>query len=189
MAARPKFSRHGPGSVTPYAPLVRARRWRRESVKGVARLVIIVDGNGVDLLELLSSGFSGPLGLLYELLLSRRGVHPEGRYQSPRPLERWEALHILREYEAFLAGDGRHNLWLAEVAGPGQLVYDQHELLFAYGDLERYEELLRPLGYEQGELDLPVPHAHAYNAEFDADEDRLLGALEWIFFAPPNPAG
>lgn len=181
---RPKFSRFSPDSPEYGTPLLRPRRWRRERVGPGERLLIQVDANGIELLSELSAGFVEPLGILYELLLSRKGKHPEGRYQSPRPFERWEVLHFLVEYQAFLAGDGRHNVWVAETEGEGQLIYDQHELLFAYGDLERYEHVLRKLGYEEGELDLPVPHSHAYNSEFDADEDRILAEFEWMFFAP-----
>jgi hypothetical protein len=94
-------------------------------------------------------------------------------------------LGFLSKHPEFLAGDGRHNLWVAEPEGQGQLVYDQHELLFAYGHLAEYEEALRKLGYAEGELDLPVPHAHAYNAEFDGEESRLLAEFEWMFFPPP----
>jgi len=177
----PKFSNHVVDSPES-SPLKRARRWRRERVGNEERLLIVVDGNGIELLVELSVPLGDPLGVLYELLVPRNGEHKQGRYQSPRPLTRLEVLGLLERHADFLTGDGRHNLWIAGLDGTRQLVYDQHELLFAYGDIAAYEKILMRLGYVEGELELPRPHSHYYNAEYDEAESRMLEEFDWLHF-------
>ena len=47
------------------------------------------------------------------------------------------------------------------------LIYDQHEWIWAYGDLPAYTRVLQGRGFTEGEVVLPVPHSHSYNAAFD----------------------
>ena len=52
--------------------------------------------------------------------------------------------------------------------------------------LERFVSELRVLGFEEGEVEVPVPHQHHYRPECDALAKALLGAQPWSF-SPLRP--
>jgi hypothetical protein len=60
------------------------------------------------------------------------------------------------------------------------LVYDQHNVIYAYGPLNRFEEVLRKQGFKTGAVRFPSPHAHNYNPENDEEETRVLEYCEWL---------
>jgi hypothetical protein len=62
------------------------------------------------------------------------------------------------------------------------VVYDNHEILYAYGDLDALEQPLVNRGLRRGEVVVPFPHHHRYNAAFDADEDQLMRHWKWKWF-------
>jgi hypothetical protein len=103
-----------------------------------------------------------------------------GRYQSPEPMDRSAVEAFLTQYREFLEGDARHAIWVASTAGEGTLVYDRHNIIYAYGPIECFEDVLTARGIRRGEVKLPSPHSHHYHREHDADEERLLAAMEWI---------
>jgi hypothetical protein len=154
-----------------------------EPVRGAVRLAITTRGSYVDLMLDLLAEVEGPFGLLYLLTVPRRD-HKEGRYQSPL-LERDALVAFLRRFRAYLDGDGRHHLWVYAVGASRHypaLVYNNHNLLFAYGPVERLETVLRDRGFADGLPAVPAPHMHAYRAEFDGDEDAIFEALAWSHF-------
>ena len=63
------------------------------------------------------------------------------------------------------------------------LVYDQHNVIYAYGaNLEVFEQALRERGFTEGAVRFPVPHQHKYNPQFDNQERQILSHWEWIHF-------
>lgn len=152
-----------------------------EQTTGPQRLVVGATHGHVQLLRDLSRGWDGGVYLLYVLLHSRTG-RPLGRYQSPAPLPRAQMELFLREFGSFLEQDGRHHLWLGAARGPNTLVYDQHNLIYAYGDLERYQAQLEPAGFHQAPVQIPAPHIHHYHADFDKAEERLFSWWKWTRF-------
>ena len=67
------------------------------------------------------------------------------------------------------------------------LVYDRHNVIYAYGPLERFIAALESEGLtESKEVRFPVPHAHHYHAEFDVDERSVLKNEEWTL-SPLHP--
>jgi hypothetical protein len=67
-------------------------------------------------------------------------------------------------YETFLESDGRHHIWIGSPSNDGLLIYDQHNVVFAYGDLQRYEQVLASRSFTRGEFWFPCPHSHSYPA-------------------------
>jgi len=118
--------------------------------------------------------------LLYVLLVGRTG-RPEGRYQAPQLPGSGELRTFLEEFGPFLEQDGRHAFWIGSAAGEGTLVYDQHDVLFAYGDLAAYRRVLDRRGFVEQPFSYPDPHVHCYHAELDAVEERLFSRWEWIW--------
>jgi hypothetical protein len=119
--------------------------------------------------------------VLYVLVVSRSG-HTEGRYQVPEPLSYEELELILYTFREFFEQDGRHHLWVSSASDEGFFVFDNHNVIYAYGDLDAYEAHLESAGFGQGTLDMPVPHSHHYHFQFDDAEDEVIGYWQWKKF-------
>jgi len=63
-----------------------------------------------------------------------------------------------------------------------QLIYDNHDLIFAYGDEDRIISILKDKGFKEEEPKIPAPHVHCYNQQFDADEDKIIKYFDWLEF-------
>ena len=147
---------------------------------GADRLLIAPSGGHVELLIELSRCLGEPFGILYVLVVGRSG----GKRRDIRARGRWrrEAEDFLRGFSRFLESDGRHHLWISSVPDRATLVYDRHNILYAYGPLELYEQVLAARGMRQGAVVFPAPHSHHYNAELDEEEDRMMSVWPWKEF-------
>jgi hypothetical protein len=85
-------------------------------------------------------------------------------------------------FAPFLEGDGRHHLWIGSTINEGLLVYDHHQWICAYGDLPAYIVELQEHGFTEGEIELPAPHSHNYNAVFDEFEEEVAAYWPWRYF-------
>jgi hypothetical protein len=154
--------------------------WARESTSsGGQRLVIAPSRDHLGLMLRLARAWLGDFHVLYVLLVARSDAQP-GRYQSPTPLSYDELEDFLRRYAAFLATDGRHHLWIGSTEEDGTLVYDQHNVIYAYGALDEYIDLLSDEGFHEAPVDFPMPHCHFYNAANDAVERELFAHWAWV---------
>jgi hypothetical protein len=151
--------------------------WERTT--GPSRLVVAPRTSHIDLLQALGACWRGPYWVLYVLSVPREEA-AAGRYQIPEPIGSQELGTFLTRYRAFFEGDARHALWIASAAGEGTLVYDRHNVLYAYGPLEQFEDVLTARGITRGSTVFPIPHSHHYHPEFDLAEARLLSEYEWI---------
>jgi hypothetical protein len=155
--------------------------WVQEKTTGPDRLAIAPRHKQAELLIDLMSTMNGPFGILYVLVVPRGGGMA-GRYQCPEPLNADDVQSFLNRFRRFLEEDGRHSLWIASVNSSSLLVYDRHNVIYAYGDLERFKQvLLRHSLEERVSLNLPDPHIHRYHAAYDELEDEILSSCDWIF--------
>jgi hypothetical protein len=152
-------------------------RFTIEQTTGPDRLCIGAAKRHSDLLLGLVEPLKSPFYLLY-LLHTPRRPHRAARYQSSA-LEWTEVVSSLRRFQSFLEQDARHDLWLHAVGDQATLVWDRHNLIYAYGPLPQFETILKQHGFVQGFISVPVPHAHHYHTIFDADEDQLLNFFDW----------
>lgn len=160
-----------------------ANVWSREKTKGPERLVIAPSSDQVSVMIELSHMMTEPFGFLY-ILTVPRGQGEAARYQSAEPIGRKQGEEFLARFRRFFEGDGRHHLWLKSVSGSDLLVYDKHNVIYAYGQLPAFEQVLRRREMEKvDEICFPSPHIHNYNAEFDEDERDLLHYWEWTQFS------
>ena len=153
--------------------------WDIEQTTGPQRLIIGPSGGGVDLLIKLTRVLPEPFGILYVLLVSRRGNRP-ARYQCPYPCSRSEMESFLLEFREYFESDGRHHVWVTSLPESSTLVYDQHDVIYAYGPLEKFTEILEGSGLTKGTVTFPVPHSHHYNPENDDAEERLFEHWAWL---------
>jgi hypothetical protein len=115
---------------------------------------------------------------LYVLLVSHSGAEL-GRYQSPL-IQSFEDLQVFfYTYESFLESDARHHIWIGSPSNDGLLIYDQHNAIFAYGDLSRYEQVLSSRRFSRDEFWFPFPHSHSYPATNVQQEEELLRHFLW----------
>jgi len=156
-----------------------AHVWSREKTTGPERLVIAPRARQVDLILEFLRVMPEPFWILYELKVPRGKGEP-GRYQSAEPLNRREAEAFLRRFEAFFENDGRHDIWIASTTTSDLLVYDSHNVIYAYVQMPELEGLLSQRGLTKvNRVSFPVPHSHKYNQEFDDEQQEVLKYLTW----------
>ncbi len=154
--------------------------WQREDHDGWSRLVVGARQSEIPLILELCRDFAGRFAVLYVLVGSRLGR--SGRFQSPEPISYDDLELFLYTHQEFFEQDGRHHLWVVSASGEGQLVFDNHNKIYAYGDLDRYETRLLSMGFRSGSVDNPSPHGHNYHPEFDSAEDEVLKYWDWLEF-------
>ncbi|MDT5124249.1 MAG: hypothetical protein QOC96_3731 [Acidobacteriota bacterium] len=155
--------------------------WSVEKTPAYERLVIAPSANHLALLLELTKTLSEPFGILY-VLVGSRAVNVEGRYQNPQPASRVEMETFLKEFQDFSEKDARHHVWIASLPDSSTLVYDNHNVIYAYGQLDGFKRVLVAEGLNQGDVRVPVPHTHNYNPMFDAEENRVLSYWDWKHF-------
>ena len=143
------------------------------------RLVIGPSSGHLELLSALAAEFgTQQYYVLYVLLHSHSGNLP-GRYQSPPIQSLFELQTFLNEFGSFIENDGRHHFWVGSIDGSNMLVYDQHNVIFAYGSIAKYQKILEARGYTKHEFWFPSPHSHSYSPDNADTEDRLLAYFPW----------
>ena len=155
--------------------------YTREVHPDWSRVTISVNEKQIPLMLDIARHWEGPYVILYVLIASRRG-HGSGRYQSPTPCS-FDDLEIFAyTFQEYLEVDGRHHLWLIDVPTNKQIIYDNHNLLYSYGDDEDVISLLKTKGLVEGNPKIPYPHEHRFNLEYDVAEDEIMEYFEWIKF-------
>ena len=166
-------------SLSREVPYQYSDEWALDQTTGSSRLVIASRINQVALLRALSSVMNEPFYLLYVLVVPRRDQEA-GRYESSDPHSKQQVFDFLNCFEKFLESDGRHHLWIKSMEEPDLLVYDRHNLTYAYGDLEKFKKVLATAGLaETPSIKIPSPHVHYYHGEYDANCKTLLGYWDW----------
>jgi hypothetical protein len=154
--------------------------WAAEATTGPDRLVIAPRSNHVGLMNKLIAEMPEPFEVLYVFLVPRTETAP-GRFQSPAPLTRGDLSAFLNRFQSYFECDGRHDVWVHSMHNSALLVYDRHNVIYAYGPLETFEVTLRTEGLvEVPKIAFPAPHTHHYNKEFDEDQNALLSYWPWI---------
>ena len=160
-------------------PYEYADQWAIGQTTGPGRLVIAPRGRHVALLRSLSAVMAEPFYLLYVLVVATDYGEP-GRYQSSELLSKQDLLEFLNRFEQFLESDGRHHLWVKSIGEPDLLVYDRHNVIYAYGALDGFKTILTREGLtESPKIKVPSPHVHYYIQEYDADCRALLESSNW----------
>lgn len=155
--------------------------YQREIYPSWSRLTIGAESHEIRLILEMCKQCTGPFGVLYVLIASRLG-HEDGRYQNDTPASYDDLELFLYEFQEFFEEDGRHHLWVMSLGDQQQFIFDNHNVVYAYGDLDRIETVLKDNGFSEGEISTPDPHAHSYHSEFDTEQDRLMGYWRWKRF-------
>jgi hypothetical protein len=157
-------------------PYRHPRVWTREPTEGRERLRIGAGIGTVELVRALSAEIPEPLGVRVVLHAPRAG---DGATLERDDVARAELDRFLDRFGELFEDDARAQLWIAQVGGPGLLVLDEHDLLYAYGALHKFEEILRGRHYRPGDPIVPEPHEHRSSPQFDDDERELRAWWDW----------
>jgi hypothetical protein len=139
-------------------------------------LKIGVSTEQVSLLQDLSSALNEPFEIMYIATELSRTVEP-ARYESMVTLDRAELALFFERYGEAFEKDGRHGLWV--IAPNGLLVFSQHDIIYAYGPLDSYDELLRGRDFTMREFSIPGPHFHFYDGNYDALVAQMMAERGW----------
>jgi hypothetical protein len=157
-------------------------RYFRQPCGDSHRLVIGASGSNVKLLDQLATKFTiQQFYILYVLLLSHAG-RPPGRYQSPLIANHEDLQLFIWTFQNFFERDGRHHVWIGSPNSPDLLIYDQHDVIFAYGNVGAFESVLRENGFTESEFWFPSPHVHSFDPANVNAEDELMAYFDWTYF-------
>ena len=113
----------------------------------------------IDLLQVMSA----PFGILYVLAVPRGEGEP-GRYQAANAVPRHVVEEFLKRFRDFIEYDGRHHVWVASTSNSDLLVYDNHNVIYAYGRLPEFEQIALNCGLTKVDaVKFPSPHVHKFN--------------------------
>jgi hypothetical protein len=164
-----------PGVAAPYR---HPKVWLRERVDdGRERLRIGAGLGTIQLLLALAAELQEPLYLLV-VMRAPRVVEESGRWES-NALTHGELERFAARFGELFEDDARAQLWIGEMRNDNLLVLDEHDLIYAYGPLHRFEHVLRERGYIPGDPSIPEPHEHHYNRQFDELERELRRGWAW----------
>ena len=141
------------------------------------RLIIGVPAGDSTVIRRLTEQLEPPYFILY-LLHTPRGEGEPGRYQSPE-LDRSNLIVFLDRFANFLSSDARFDLWIHSIQEHATLVWDRHNILYAYGPLDKFSSALLSLGFQRGKPKVSFIHQHHYRKEFDQDAAEVLKYFAW----------
>jgi hypothetical protein len=150
---------------------------RQITASGALRLHAVWSSTRPGLFRELATGFAEPIGLLY-ILHTPRGEGEPGRYRSP-DITRHELDRFLTRFADFLSADARCDFWVRSHSTGDLIVWDRHNDLYAYGDLDQFARTLDAAGFRESSIAQLGPHEHHYRSEFDAAARDVLAALAW----------
>jgi len=146
-----------------------------------SRVTIGADDRQIPLMLDIAKRWKGPYGILYVLVASRLG-HGDGRYQSPDPCSFDDLELFAYTFQEFFEKDGRHHLWFIDVPSNNRIIYDNHDLIYSYGDDDAVIAILESRGFNEDSPQIPAPHEHRFNQEHDKNEDEIMDYFKWIQF-------
>ena len=140
------------------------------------RIVLGLTKSHIDIILDLIDVYKGPFYILYVLHTPR--TCDEGRYQSGA-LTYGEVSTLLNCYKDFFENDARHDIWVYSPETNTTIVYDRHNLIYLYSFTEMHLQVILRNGLKKAPVNIPSPHMHCYNSEYDNFESRLLNEYQW----------
>jgi hypothetical protein len=152
-----------------------------QEISGMKRLVVGPSTDHVGLILEFSDFLSEPFRILY-VLVEPVGVKEEdmGRFELENQLSREDMRAFFERFRDFFEADARHHVWLASPTGT--IVYDQHNVLYAYGPVLDFEKVLLARGLTPGDVAFPFPHLHRFHPDMDPMLNQLLQEYEWRWY-------
>ncbi|MEZ0325811.1 MAG: hypothetical protein ACAH95_07880 [Fimbriimonas sp.] len=145
------------------------------------RIVVAPAAKHVDLLIRLTREMPPPYWVLYILMVPHTESVQPGRYQLMEEFDEDGIRRLLSSFQEFFEGDARHHLWIGSRKDRSLLVYDQHNVIYAYGPVDQFASILQAQGLREDEVVYPYPHTHHFRTSLDRFEAELLDRYEWAW--------
>lgn len=142
------------------------------------RIHLGLNKSHIDTILSLIAALTGPFYILY-VLHTPRAKNEAGRYQS-QELSYEEISYLLNRFKVFLEKDARHDIWIHSHITNTTIVYDRHNLIYLYGFTEKHIKAIVEKEVRKGNISIPYPHEHYYNAEYDNFETEIINEYQWI---------
>ena len=156
--------------------------YQLEETENYIRLKIGASVHQIQLMLELSACLEAPYFCLYVLVTPRDGILEEGRYQSPL-IESHEALvDFLLDFKEPIETDGRHHVWIGNANNDGLIIYDKHNVIYTYGQVDRFLSVLHTHGRKHEVFNFPCPHGHYFHDENDGAIRNMLTYWDWQHF-------
>ena len=155
--------------------------WALEQYPNFKRIVVAPKDNQIELIQNIIRDFEPPYYILYVLVVSRCDNEP-GRYQCPYPLNDIEINNFSNKFKDYFETDGRHHIWIGSAKTKQLAVYDNHNIIYIYGDTHNIQQKFNNLGFKEEPVQIPAPHTHLYNVENDNYEIEVMDYCEWVKF-------
>lgn len=141
------------------------------------RLVIGLNKRHIDTILDFTSVLSEPFYLLYVLHTPRTG-NESGRYQSGA-FAFEEISKLLNQFKNFFENDARHDMWIHSPKTNTTIVYDRHNCIYLYGFTKEHMHIIEKKDLKKEPVNIPIPHVHNYNTEYDSAESKFLNEYQW----------
>lgn len=145
------------------------------------RLIVWASEDAIEYLLQLIDKTKGPYSLMY-ILKSTRCNNEIARY-SISGVKYEEVGSFLKRFEDFFEYDSRHRILVQALSEKlTYFVYDEENMLLAYGDTDKFKSVLNEYGFTEYNKSLvfPDPHMHMYQEEFDEEENEVVNYFNWI---------
>lgn len=120
---------------------------------------------------------NGSFYMLY-ILHTPRADNESGRYQSKK-LSYDEISVLFNNFRDFFENDSRHDIWVHSPETDTTIVYDRHNLIYLYGFNDKHIQILKKKELKKETVNIPSPHVHSYNAEYDTFESKIINDYQW----------
>lgn len=161
------------GSPDDLRPFVFEDTYEIESLDGVDRLVIAAKADWTRLmLDLIRPGGS-TYSAMYQVQSDDQDERIESGILSFEELE-----SLIARFVDFIELLPWHNFWVYNFETARQLVLDEHNLIYAYGDLDHFAQALGDRGFRKASMELPFPHVHPHSGALANKESELILALK-----------
>lgn len=146
-----------------------------------SRVTIGADHKHIPLMLDIAKQWEGPYGILYVMVVPRSS-HGAARYQSPELCSFNDLELFAYTFQEYFEGDGRHHIWFMDISSNYRIIYDNHDLIYAYGNDDTVMDILKAKGFKESSPQMPAPHGHCFNQDLDKYEDEIMEYFEWITF-------
>lgn len=160
-----------------WIPVTYCDCFQKQSISGVNRILVATSGSATQLLTELLSFFPGPYRLVYLLVTPPEGFEPM-KYEA-NGVNQDQIVNLFDQFHDFLESDARHHLWIHSEGGRGTLICDEHDWVYAYGNLEAVEQFLLERGFKEEMPTIPFPHLHNESNANDPQMEALLRHFDW----------
>jgi hypothetical protein len=144
-------------------------------------VVVAPNKNQIQFILDIAKEWPGPFLILYVLIASRCD-HEIGRYQLANTVSYKELESFLDNHKEYFEKDGRHHLWVIDITHNNRIIYDNHNIIYIYGDDKKTIKFCEHKGLKKNEISIHTPHTHNFNEQYDTEENYVFNNYEWIQF-------